>query len=49
MLWSVPVALALASGANAHVAAFVKGMYCEVCAAPGQSLLCYEMHSNITS
>ncbi|KAM0448807.1 hypothetical protein ACHAPV_009443 [Trichoderma viride] len=29
MLWSVPVALALASGANAHVAAFVKGMYCE--------------------
>lgn len=49
MLWSVPVALALASGANAHVAAFVKGMYCEVCAAPGQSLSRYEAHSNIIS
>lgn len=38
MLWSVPVALALASGANAHTAAFVKGMYCEVCAVSVQIL-----------
>lgn len=30
MLWSLPATLLLATGASAHTAAFVKGMYCEV-------------------
>ncbi|KAK5989550.1 hypothetical protein PT974_11077 [Cladobotryum mycophilum] len=42
MYWSIPVAVALASGAAAHTAAFAKGMYCEGGANPNQ----YDQNSN---
>lgn len=30
MLWSIPLSLALATGAAAHISAFANGMYCKV-------------------
>lgn len=39
MLWTIPATFLLATGASAHTAAFVKGMFCDVCASKGDALI----------